>query len=122
MSADELYSKLRSSGYTLFANANGRLGIRGPRPLAAHLMVEVRRRKLRLLELVATEATACPRNPHDDSHRLTVGHSDGFPPVPNGWSRTSWMERLRYLADRCEALVPDRAEWLRQWAQEIEQR
>lgn len=40
--------------------------------------------------------------------------------VPDGWTRTRWIERLRELADLCEPLVPDRAKFLREWASELE--
>ena len=39
-----------------------------------------------------------------------------FPAMPVGWTLPSWQGRLRQLADCCETLVPDRADWLRQWA------
>jgi hypothetical protein len=33
--------------------------------------------------------------------------------VPSGWTPTTWRERLLYLADRCQRIVPARAAELR---------
>lgn len=56
-------------------------------------------------------------------HKLAVmaalAERDKWPPMPVGWTPVAWRGRLRYLADTCEAYVPDRADWLRQWAAEL---
>ena len=33
--------------------------------------------------------------------------------IPAGWTRASWISRLRYVANRCEPLFPDAAAELR---------
>ena len=53
MTAAELYARLRSTAYVLFPKADGRLGIRGPRPVPTELMTQVRRLKAELLQLAA---------------------------------------------------------------------
>ena len=143
MTVEELCVMLRSSGYRMFQKAGGLLGIRGPGPLPADIMAEVRRHKEELLLLVAvSEAgatmhrhvstkdakgpgaapgdTGCHAEPPHNNGNPN-GDGDGFPLIPVGWPRTHWVNRLRYLADCCEPLVPDRAEWLRRWAREVEQ-
>lgn len=39
--------------------------------------------------------------------------------VPEGWSAVRWRERLLYLAELCEQLNPQRAEFLRRWARAV---
>jgi hypothetical protein len=39
-----------------------------------------------------------------------------------GWQPRAWAARLRQLADRCEALHPDRAAELRLWADNVGRR
>jgi len=140
MRAVELYALLQSSGYRLFLKADGLLGIRGPRPLPADVMAEVRQLKPELLELVAVsdagvalhqECSAIgaisAKNPGAVTGRTEChakpphGNGDGLPPIPIGWTRAHWVDRLSYVADECEPQVPDRAEWLRRWAREVEQ-
>lgn len=45
-----------------------------------------------------------------------LAQRDHFPATPVGWTLPSWRDRLRQMARGCEGLVPDRADWLRQWA------
>lgn len=42
--------------------------------------------------------------------------------VEKGWTPSAWVHRLRYLADRCEAVQPAIATQLRQWANAVERR
>jgi hypothetical protein len=42
--------------------------------------------------------------------------------VERGWQPRGWAARLRQLADRCEAMHPDRAAELRQWADNVDRR
>lgn len=143
MRAVELYALLQSSGYRLFLKADGLLGIRGPRQLPVDVMAEVRRLKPELLELVAVSdagvalhqegsaigaiSAISAKNPgavtdRTDCHtKPPHGNGDGLPAIPIGWTRAHWVDRLCYMADECEPLVPDRAEWLRRWAREVEQ-
>ena len=39
--------------------------------------------------------------------------------VPEGWSRGCWADRLRYLAEACEGMHPERARELREWARKV---
>ncbi len=40
--------------------------------------------------------------------------------IPDGWTRSAWIDRLNQMATRCEPYVPDRADWLREWARGLE--
>ncbi len=42
------------------------------------------------------------------------------PPVPAGWTRDTWIERMRQLADTCQANRPDRAREWRALADELD--
>ena len=48
-----------------------------------------------------------------------LARRDQWPAVPVGWTVPHWRDRLRQMARRCEGLVPDRADWLRQWADDL---
>ena len=39
--------------------------------------------------------------------------------VPAGWTLTAWAGRLRYLADACESVNPERAVELREWSERL---
>ena len=67
-------------------------------------------------------ATMAPTQPSDKA-KPRFRYVDGplaLGDIPAGWTPADWHDRLRYRADQCEALHPDKASMYRSWADQID--
>ena len=119
----DLLREARRLGIELVADGE-RLRYRPRDRMTPELAQRLRERKGELLAVLCVTDTETPCGSSESGivsppRRDTGGN--GWPPIPDGWMRSHWIDRLRQLAGRCEPYVPDRATWLRSWADFLDQ-
>ena len=111
MTVAELLNETQRLGIELAAHGD-RLRYHPRSAMTPDLAERLRKHKAELLVALRTGS--------DRSDTEGIGHN-GWPPTPDGWTRSHWIDRLRQLAGRCEPYVLDRATWLRSWSDFLEE-
>ena len=128
-----LLEHARAAGLVVRADGD-RIVVRGPSTAAA-LAQQLLARKHEILPLLVEAAPDAPADLYLDplDRRVVeairtgdtfvlrpIDAAESSPDIPAGWTRASWIDRLRYMATACEPYVPERAAELRAWADRID--